>query len=96
MYYLAEKLVTALRRSNFSVIGTTFCGVLGVLGMVINLAGVLYLILLKTTKNDHLLLPETMQMAKELDNASIPCLPRDDIVNMQLPRTTSDVDKNVV
>ncbi|KAL3535415.1 hypothetical protein ACH5RR_003876 [Cinchona calisaya] len=58
--------------------------------------GVLYCMVRKTKNADNLL-PETVQMAAELGNApSVSSLPREHIVNMQLPqwRTTSDVDKN--
>ncbi|KAL3511969.1 hypothetical protein ACH5RR_024686 [Cinchona calisaya] len=94
IYYLVEKLVTSLRHSHLRVVGTVICGILGFSAMLVYLAGILYLIVLKTKKGDHLLAltrSESMQMANESGNAS---LPREDIVNMQLPqrRTTSDAD----
>lgn len=93
IYYLVEKLVTSLIHSHLRVVGIVFCGILGFSAVLIYLAGVLYLIVRKTRKVDHLL-PESMEMAMESGNASVPSLPREDIVNMQLPqsRTTSDND----
>ncbi|KAL3535409.1 hypothetical protein ACH5RR_003870 [Cinchona calisaya] len=96
IYYLGEKLVTTLHHSKLRVVGIVFCGILGVFGMLVYLAGVLYCMVRKTKNADNLL-PETVQMAAELGNApSVSSLPREHIVNMQLPqwRTTSDVDKN--
>ncbi|KAL3535437.1 hypothetical protein ACH5RR_003898 [Cinchona calisaya] len=69
IYYLAEKLVTTLHHSQLTVVGIVFCGILGVLGMLVYLAGVLYSMVRKTKNADHLL-PETVQMAVELGNAS--------------------------
>lgn len=97
IYYLAEKLVTTLRHSHLKVVGTVFCGILGFSGMSVYLAGIVFLIVRKTKKGDHLLAltrSESMQTANESGNASVPSLPREDIVSMQLPqrRTTSDVD----
>ncbi|KAL3535399.1 hypothetical protein ACH5RR_003885 [Cinchona calisaya] len=96
IYYLGEKLVTTLHHRKLRVVAIVFCGILGVLGMLVYLACVLYLMLRKTKNADHLL-PETVQMAAELGNApSVSSLPREDIVNMQLPqwRTTSDVNSS--
>ncbi|XP_071901635.1 metal transporter Nramp6-like isoform X1 [Coffea arabica] len=91
IYYLAEKLVTTLTHSHLRVVGIVFCGILGFSAVLVYLAGILYLVVRKTKKVD-ILLPESLQMANESGNASV--LPREDIVNMQLPqtRTTSDDD----
>ncbi|KAL3535434.1 hypothetical protein ACH5RR_003895 [Cinchona calisaya] len=53
IYYLGEKLVTTLHHSKLRVVGIVFCGILGVLGMLVYLAGVLYLMVRKT-KNAYL------------------------------------------
>ncbi|KAL3528974.1 hypothetical protein ACH5RR_008296 [Cinchona calisaya] len=92
IYYLVEKLVTTLTHSQLRVVGTVFCGILGFSAVLVYLAGVIYLVVRKTTKGDHLL-PESTHISKESSGiASVPSVPREDIVNMQFPqrRNTSD------
>lgn len=94
IYYLGEKLVTSLIHGHLKTIGAVFCGILGFSGMLIYLAAIAYLILRKNRKGTILLPltgPETLQMA---NSAPAPALPRDDILDMQLPkdRSTPDID----
>lgn len=93
IYYLGEKLVTSLRASHIGTVGVVFCGILGFSGMLIYLAGIVYLVFRKNTEGSFLLPlrePEHLQMASESASASVPNLPREDIADMQLPqgRTT--------
>lgn len=93
IYYLGEKLVTSLRASHIGTVGVVFCGILGFSGMLIYLAGIVYLVFRKNTEGSFLLPlrePENLQMASESASASVPNLPREDIADMQLPqgRTT--------
>lgn len=72
-------------------------GILGFAGMIVYLAGVIYLIVRKTNKADNLLVlteHESRQMGTEPGSTSVNSLPREDIVSMQLPErsTTSEVD----
>ncbi|KAH6781822.1 NRAMP metal ion transporter 6 [Perilla frutescens var. hirtella] len=86
IYYLAEKLVTSLRHSKMSVVGIVFCGFLGFSAMLVYLASIAYLVIRKNKEGSHLIaLSERPE-----ENAG---LPREDIVNMQLPqrRTTDDL-----
>lgn len=97
IYYLAEKLVTSLRSSHLKLVGVVFCGILGFSGMIVYLAGILYLVFRNNTEGGFLLPlrgPENLEMASESGSATVPNLPREDIADMQLPqgRTTSDLD----
>lgn len=84
IYYLAEKLVTSLRHSKLSIVGIVFCGLLGLLAMLVYLASVAYLVIRKNQEGSHLIALSDRQE----ENVT---LPRQDIANMQLPQTrTSD------
>lgn len=97
IYYLAENLVTSLRSSHLKIVGIVFCGILGFSGMLVYLAGILYLVFRKNTEGGFLMPlrgPENLEMASESGSTSVPNLPREDIADMQLPqgRTTSELD----
>ncbi|GER43900.1 metal transporter [Striga asiatica] len=76
IYYLAEKLVTSLSHSHLKIVGIVLCGVLGVLGMLIYVCSIAYLVIRKNRDGSQLIIALT---------ASRSNLPREDIVNMQLP-----------
>ncbi|KAG8388232.1 hypothetical protein BUALT_Bualt02G0104400 [Buddleja alternifolia] len=91
IYYLADKLVSSLRHSHFNVVGTVFCGILGFLAMLIYLASIAYLVIRKNKEGTHLIALTACENPGMVNRAG-DCLPREDIVDMQLPqrRTTSD------
>lgn len=92
VYYLAENLVVYLRDSRSNAVGTVFCGILGFSAMLVYLAGIMYLVLRKNKEGTHLLTltaSENPESADALANASVYCLPREDIVDMQLPQRRS-------
>ena len=64
--------------------------------MAVYLAGIAYLVLRKNKKATNLLAltaPESQQISNEQgNNVPIYCLPREDIVSMQLPQRSSPVD----
>ncbi|XP_011082336.1 metal transporter Nramp6 isoform X1 [Sesamum indicum] len=97
VYYLADKLVSSLRHSHLNIVGTVFCGLLGFLAMLIYLAGIGYLVIRKNKEGSHLIAltaSESRDMANSVGDASVYTLPREDIVDMQLPqrRTSDDLD----
>lgn len=99
IYYLAEKLVTSLRASHLKVVGIVICGILGFSGLLVYLASIAYLVFRKNTEGAFLLplteADENPEMAGESGgNASLSSLPREDIVNMQLPQQRSTSDLN--
>ncbi|CAI9113881.1 OLC1v1014576C1 [Oldenlandia corymbosa var. corymbosa] len=84
IFYLAEKLVASLRHGHLGVPGTVICGILGVAAMLIYLAGVIYLILRKNKKGDHLLvLTENGSRPITAGSGKLPVLgrPEEDIVS---------------
>ncbi|KAL0425152.1 UNVERIFIED_CONTAM: Metal transporter Nramp6 [Sesamum radiatum] len=96
IYYLADKLVS-LRHSHLNIVGTIFCGLLGFLAMLIYLAGIGYLVIRKNKEGSHLIaltISESRDIANSVGDTSVYTLPREDIVDMQLPqrRTTDDLD----
>lgn len=65
--------------------------------MLVYLAGIAYLVFRKNKEVTHLLaltMPEDREMTNSAGNSSVYCLPREDIVSMQLPknRDTDDLD----
>ncbi|KAI3463464.1 hypothetical protein Pfo_020127 [Paulownia fortunei] len=97
LYYLADKLVFSLRHSHLNIVSIVFCGLLGFSAMLIYLASIGYLVIRKNKEGSHLIAltaSESPGMANCVGDASVYGLPREDIVNMQLPqrRTTDDLD----
>ncbi|PON57272.1 NRAMP-like metal transporter [Parasponia andersonii] len=98
IYYLITGFIHFLIHSHLQVVAVVFLGIFGFSGMAVYLAGIAYLVFRKNKEATHLLsltTPESLQMsANEQSNSSMYCLPREDIVSMQLPqrRSTEDVD----
>ncbi|PNX83436.1 metal transporter Nramp6-like protein [Trifolium pratense] len=95
IYYLMNGFIKLLLHSDIEIVAKVFLGILGFSGMAVYLAGIAYLVLRKNKEGTHLLAltaPENQQMANEQVNGSIYCLPREDIVNMQLPQRSSPAD----
>ncbi|KAK7325294.1 hypothetical protein VNO77_29454 [Canavalia gladiata] len=95
IYYLITRFIKLLLRGHIKIVAKVFLGILGFSGMAVYLAGITYLVLRKNKEATHLLAltaPENQQMANEQGNGSIYCLPREDIVSMQLPQRSSPAD----
>ncbi|KAL5576120.1 hypothetical protein UlMin_017819 [Ulmus minor] len=97
IYYLMTGFIKLLLHNHLPLVAVVFVGILGFSGMAAYLAGIAYLVFRKNKKATHLLsltTPESRQMADEQSGASMYCLPREDIVSMQLPqrRSVEDVD----
>ncbi|XP_020232276.1 metal transporter Nramp6 isoform X2 [Cajanus cajan] len=95
IYYLITGFIKLLLHSHLKVVVKVFLGMLGFSGMAIYLTGITYLVLRKNKEATHLLAltaPENQQMTNEQGNGSIYCLPREDIVSMQLPQRSSPAD----
>lgn len=94
MYYLAEKLVTTLKKkSELKLVGKVFCGALGFAALLIYLGSIGYLVVRKNKERTHNLLAlSTLEGSRNCDELR---LPREDIVGMQLPEkavSSSDVE----
>lgn len=94
IYYLAEMLYTSLRHSHMNVVGIVFCASLGILAMLIYLASIAYLVIRKNKEGPHLIALTASENTDTGGNGVGDNLPREDIVNMQLPqrRTTATDD----
>ncbi|EXB50420.1 Metal transporter Nramp6 [Morus notabilis] len=94
IYYLMTGFIKLLL--HLQIVAAVFLGIFGFSGMAVYLAGIAYLVFRKNKEATHLLaftMPESRQMtANEQSNASMYCLPREDIVSMQLPQRRSTVD----
>lgn len=94
IYYLMTGFIKLLL--HLQIVAAVFLGIFGFSGMAVYLAGISYLVFRKNKEATHLLAfttPESRQMtANEQSNASMYCLPREDIVSMQLPQRRSTVD----
>ncbi|KAK4857730.1 hypothetical protein QYF36_005249 [Acer negundo] len=93
IYYLATSFIKFLFQGHLQVVEAVFLGILGISGMAVYLAGIIYLVLRKNKEATHLLALTTPEnrMANEPGNASMYSLPREDIVSMQLPQTRATV-----
>lgn len=99
IYFLATSLVKQLLRlrNGSGITATVFLGSLGFSGMLVYLAGIIYLVVRKNREVIPLLLSEEPELGQRSNNCnvesnrSIYSLPREDIVSMQLPqeRTTA-------
>lgn len=98
IYYLITAFIKLLLHSHLQTVAAVFLGIFGFSGMAVYLAGIAYLVFRKNKEATHLLAfttPESRQMAaNEQNNASMLCLPREDIVSMQLPKRRSNEDVN--
>uniref|UniRef100_A0A5K0ZJT6 Uncharacterized protein n=2 Tax=Nymphaea colorata TaxID=210225 RepID=A0A5K0ZJT6_9MAGN len=94
-YYLITGFTKLLLHDGLRTVASVFLGVMGFSGMLVYLAGVLYLVFRKDKKVTYLLpVEDGISDAQSEMNRSIYLLPREDIVSMQLPprRSTSDLD----
>ncbi|XP_061360352.1 metal transporter Nramp1-like isoform X1 [Gastrolobium bilobum] len=93
IYYLLDSFVNLLLHSHLKFVAKVFLGIIGFSGVAVYLAGIVYLVFRKNRKATHLLSlttpEEDQQMANEQGNGSMYCLPREDIVSMQLPQRSS-------
>ncbi|KAE9467722.1 hypothetical protein C3L33_00395, partial [Rhododendron williamsianum] len=91
IYYLATSFVKVLLHSHIKVVGKVFCGILGFSGMLVYLAAIAYLVFRRNKEATHILAltsTESRGMGNELGG----CLPREDIISMQLPQRRATVD----
>lgn len=92
MYYLASSFIKLLLHNVSSIGLKAFYGILGFSGMGIYLAGVAYLVIRKNKKATHLLALTTAENQQAGDDETfVTSLPREDIVNMQLPQRRSAI-----
>ncbi|XP_026386226.1 metal transporter Nramp6-like isoform X3 [Papaver somniferum] len=95
VYFIATSFFEFLFHGKLKVVARVFLGILGISGMLIYLAGILYLVVRKNEqKTTHLLSfeePENGLRGSNPDNVGpLYNLPREDIVNMQLPQRVVD------
>ncbi|KAM6586029.1 hypothetical protein CsatB_013031 [Cannabis sativa] len=93
IYYLMTGFINLLLHNHLPLAAVIFLGIFGFSGLGVYLAGIAYLVFRKNKKVTHLLSltgPECHQRAtNEQSNGSMYCLPREDIVCMQLPQRRS-------
>lgn len=97
IYYLASSFIKLLLHSHLKLVPAVFAGIFGFSGMIVYVCGIGYLVFRKNKKATHLLAlatAENGELTNDVGGASMDCLPREDIVSMQLPqrRVTVDVD----
>ncbi|KAI4355822.1 hypothetical protein L6164_004559 [Bauhinia variegata] len=92
IYFLLTNFIKLLLHSHIEVVGKVFLGILGFSGVALYLAGIAYLVFRKNREATNLLAltwPENRQMTNEQGNEPVYCLPREDIVSMQLPQRSN-------
>ncbi|XP_065869150.1 metal transporter Nramp1 isoform X2 [Euphorbia lathyris] len=96
IYYLVNGFIRILIHGEFKVVSAVFLGIFGFSAMILYLAAIAYLVLRKNTESSNLLaltMSESQQTSTNRGEGSVHNLPREDIVNMQLPqRSTEEVD----
>lgn len=95
VYFIVTSFFEFLFHGKLKVVARVFLGILGISGMLIYLAGILYLVVRKNEqKTTHLLSfeePENGLRGSNPDNVGpLYNLSREDIVNMQLPQRVVD------
>ncbi|RVW36903.1 Metal transporter Nramp3 [Vitis vinifera] len=91
------QFIKLLLHSHLKLVPAVFAGIFGFSGMIVYVCGIGYLVFRKNKKATHLLAlatAENGELTNDVGGASMDCLPREDIVSMQLPqrRVTVDVD----
>ncbi|KDP41977.1 hypothetical protein JCGZ_26995 [Jatropha curcas] len=95
VYFLATGFIKLLLHGHLKVVAAVFLGIFGFSAMALYLAAIAYLIFRKNKGATPLLAlttPEAREMAIGCGDTSVHDLPREDIVNMQLPQTRSTED----
>ncbi|XP_023873122.1 metal transporter Nramp1 [Quercus suber] len=90
IYYLITGFIKLIVHGHLKLVAAVFLGIFGFSSMAVYLAGILYLVFRKNKEATHLLAlttPGSRQMTNESE-----CLPREDIVSMQLPPRRDAVD----
>ena len=83
IYFIAISFIKLLLHSKLKLVAAILCGILGFSGLLIYLASIAYLILRKNRESTQLLV---------LTRGEDQQLPREDLVNMQLPQRRTSVD----
>ncbi|XWS16538.1 hypothetical protein CRYUN_Cryun34aG0096900 [Craigia yunnanensis] len=97
IYYLMTSFIHLLLHSHWKLVAVVFLGIFGFSGVAIYLAAIAYLVFRPNKEVTHLLAlttPESQQVVNDSGSTSMYCLPREDIVSMQLPQRqqTEDID----
>lgn len=93
IYYLVDGFIGILIHGKFKLVAAVFLGIFGFSAMIVYLAAIAYLVFRKNSKSSNLLALTTSESRQTSTNGgegSIHNLPREDIVNMQLPRRPAD------
>ncbi|XP_052487532.1 metal transporter Nramp1 isoform X2 [Gossypium raimondii] len=95
IYYLMTNFIHLLLHNHWELVAVVFLGIFGFSGVAIYLAAIAYLVFQPNKEATHLLAltSENRHMVDDAGNTSMYCLPREDIVSMQLPqrRQTEDI-----
>ncbi|XP_040969310.1 metal transporter Nramp1 isoform X2 [Gossypium hirsutum] len=95
IYYLMTNFIHLLLHNHWELVAVVFLGIFGFSGVAIYLAAIAYLVFRPNKEATHLLAltSENQHMVDDAGNTSMYCLPREDIVSMQLPqrRQTEDI-----
>ncbi|XP_040949585.1 metal transporter Nramp1 isoform X2 [Gossypium hirsutum] len=95
IYYLMTNFIHLLLHNHWELVAVVFLGIFGFSGVAIYLAAIAYLVFRPNKEATHLLAltSENRHMVDDAGNTSMYCLPREDIVSMQLPqrRQTEDI-----
>ena len=89
IYYLMTSFIHLLLHSHWKLVAVVFLGIFGFSGVAIYLAAIAYLVFRPNKEVTHLLAlttPESRQAVNDSGSTSMYCLPREDIVSMQLPQ----------
>ncbi|KAK8551140.1 hypothetical protein V6N13_119625 [Hibiscus sabdariffa] len=95
IYYLVTSFLHLLLHNHWELVTVVFLGIFGFSGVVIYLAAIAYLVFRPNKEATHLLAltaPENREMVNDSGNSSMYCLPREDIVSMQLPQRQETED----
>ncbi|TYI26682.1 hypothetical protein ES332_A05G128700v1 [Gossypium tomentosum] len=95
IYYLMTNFIQLLLHNHWELVAVVFLGIFGFSGVAIYLAAIAYLVFRPNKEATQLLAltSENQHMVDDAGNTSMYCLPREDIVSMQLPqrRQTEDI-----
>lgn len=87
IYYLISSFIKLLLNSRLQTVSKVFSGIFGFGAILVYLAAIVYLALRKNRKNTQPLLSVGSELGQVCDGGGMDaCLPREDIVSMQLPQ----------
>ena len=93
VYFLSSSFIKLILHNNLKTVQKVFAGIFGFSGLLLYLASIAYLVIRKNKERGQLL--ALTRSGTEQMNDESNSLPRDDIVSMQLPQRSANINADL-